>query len=93
MVQTDASGSSRNELTDAYSVQLTDEAVQALSRGLNKYGASPIGAAIVKSLAPPDQSPYVVKPIVPPGDAAAILFGFNLDDKITGVSIVSMAGD
>jgi hypothetical protein len=72
---------------------LTDEAVQALSRELNKYGASPTAAAIIKSRITPDQAIYLVKLIFPRGDAAAILVGFNTDDKITGISIVSMAGD
>jgi hypothetical protein len=83
----------RMKLTDAHSAQITCEDVPASSRELNKYGASAICAAVIKSGAPPDRTLYVVNLILPSDAAAAILPGFNLDDKIAEASIVSIAGD
>ena len=39
------------------------------------------------------QTFYQVKLIFPRGDAASLLFGFNAEGKITGIGIMSMAGD
>jgi hypothetical protein len=39
----------RTQLTNAYSSQLTDHAVQDMSRRINAYGASPRSAEILKS--------------------------------------------
>ena len=40
-----------------------------------------------------DQTLYKVKLIFPRGDAASLLFGLDVEGKITGVAITSMAGD
>jgi hypothetical protein len=83
----------RTQLTDAYSGQLTDHAVQQMSRRLNDYGASPRGAEILQSRAIGDQTFHVVKFHFPRGDAASFLFGFGAEGKITGIGLTMMAGD
>jgi hypothetical protein len=83
----------RTQLTAAYSAQLTDETVRETSRYLNQYGASPIGAQILQSRTVGEQTFYLVKLLFPRGDAASLLFGFNEECKITGIGIMSMAGD
>ena len=85
----------RTQLAPEYSSQLTDSAVQDMSRYLKKYdyGTSPTGAQILLSRAAGDQTFYVVKLIFPRGDAASLMFGFNREGKITGVTLMSMAGD
>jgi hypothetical protein len=85
----------RTQLAADYSAQLTDDAVQAMSRYLNEYeyGASPTGAKILLRRSAGDQTFYVVKLIFPRGDAASLMFGFNAEGKITGISLMSMAGD
>jgi hypothetical protein len=40
-----------------------------------------------------NQTFYQVKLIFPCGDAASLLFGFNVEGKITGIGVRSMAGD
>jgi hypothetical protein len=85
----------RTQLAADYSVQLTDDAVQAMSRYLKKYeyGASPTGAQVLKTRTIGEQTFYVVKLVFPRGDAASLLVGFNTEGKITGISLMSMAGD
>ena len=83
----------RTQYTAAYGAQLTDAAVQAMSRHLNEYGASPIRAEIMQKRSVENQTFYKVKLIFPRGDAASLLFGFDAEGKITGVAIMSMAGD
>ena len=85
----------RTQLAAAYSAQLTDDAVQAMSRYLKEYeyGASPTGAQVLKTRAIGEQTFYVVKLVFPRGDAASLLLGFNAEGKITGISLMSMAGD
>ena len=85
----------RTQLAADYSAQLTDDAVQAMSRYLKeyKYGASPTGAEVVKSRTIGEQTFYVVKLVFPRGDAASLLLGFNAESNITGISLMSMAGD
>jgi hypothetical protein len=85
----------RMQLTDGYSAQLTDEAVQAMSRYLKKYeyGASPTGAKVLQTRTAGEQTFYLVKITFPRGDAASLLLGFNAEGKITGISLMSMAGD
>jgi hypothetical protein len=83
----------RTQYTAAYDTQLTDDAVQAMSRHLNEYGASPLRAEIIQKRSVDNQTLYKVKLIFPRGDAASLLFGFDVEGKITGVSIMSMAGD
>ena len=83
----------RSQLAAAYSAQLTDDAVQAMARNVNSYGASPTSAEILHSRRIADQRFYLVKLIFPRGDAASLLLGFDAQGKITGLSFVSMAGD
>jgi hypothetical protein len=59
----------------------------------HKYGASPLGAEVLQSRTIDEQTFYVVKLVFPRGDAASLMIGFNPDGKITGVSLMSMAGD
>ena len=35
----------------------------------------------------------MVKIVFPRGDASSMMMGFNAEGKITGISIMSMAGD
>jgi hypothetical protein len=56
-------------------------------------GASPLRAEIMQKRAIDNQTFYQVKLIFPRGDAASLLFGFNAEGKITGIGIMSMAGD
>ena len=87
----------RTQLAADYSAQLTDDAVQAMSQYLKKYdyGASPTGAQVLKmkSRTIGEQTFYVVKIVFPRGDAASLLLGFNAEGKITGINLMSMAGD
>jgi hypothetical protein len=83
----------RTQYATAYGAQLTDDAVQAMSQLLNRYGASPKGAEIIKRRATENQTFYLVKFIFPRGDAMSILFGFDIEGKITGIGVESMAGD
>ena len=85
----------RTQLAADYSAQLTDDAVQAMSQYLKKYdyGASPSGAQVLQTRTIGEQTFYVVKLVFPRGDAASLLLGFNAEEKITGISLMSMAGD
>jgi hypothetical protein len=83
----------RTQYTAAYGAQLTDAAVQAMSHHLNEYGASPYRAEILQKRSVDNQTFYKVKLIFPRGDAASLMFGFDAEGKITGVAIMSMAGD
>jgi hypothetical protein len=81
----------RTQLAADYSAPLTDAAVQAMARYFKeyKYGASPTDAEVVKSRGIGDQSFYVIKLVSPRADA----LDFNAAGKITGISLMSMAGD
>ena len=83
----------RTQYTTAYGAQLTDDAVQAMSHQLNQYGAAPIRAEIMQKRSVDNQTFYQVKLVFPRGDATSLLFGFDAGGKITGVAIMSMAGD
>ena len=83
----------RTEYAAAYGAQLTDDAVQAMSHYLNEYGASPTRAEIMQKRLIDNQTFYLVKLVFPRGDAASLLFGFDLEGKITGIGVESMAGD
>jgi hypothetical protein len=85
----------RAQLAPEYSAHLSDEAVQQMSRFLSEYhyGASPLGAQILRRHASGDQTFCLAKVLFPRGDAASLLFGFSQDGKITGISLMSMAGD
>ena len=73
--------------------EVTDEAVQKMSRDLNKYGASPLRAEIMRTRKIDEQTFYAVKYVFPRGDATSVLFGFDAAGKITGIAVESMAGD
>jgi hypothetical protein len=85
----------RAQLTAEYNAQLTDDAVKKMSAYLNeyKYGASPTGARILRTRTSGEQTFYDVKLTFPRGDAASLLIGFNAEGKITGIALMSMAGD
>src|SRR5271165_3791244 len=83
----------RTQYTAAYGAQLTDAAVQAMSHHLNQYGAAPIRAEIMQKRSVDNQTLYQVKLVFPRGDATSLLFGFDAEGRITGVAIMSMAGD
>jgi hypothetical protein len=83
----------RTQYVPAYGAQLTDEAVQEMSRHLNAYGASPLRAEIMQKRTIDNQTFYQVKLVFPRGDAASLKFGFDTDGKITGIGVMSMAGD
>ena len=83
----------RSLYAPAYSAQVTDAAVKAMSHALNEYGASPLRAEIVQTRKIDDQTFYVVKFVFPRGDATSLLFGFDAAGKITGVGVGGMAGD
>jgi hypothetical protein len=83
----------RSEYATGYSVQLTDDAVKEMSRHLNQYGAPPIGARILRERALPDQTLYAVKLLFPRGDAASFLLGLDANGKITGIAIMTLAGN
>jgi hypothetical protein len=83
----------RSEYTAAYGAQLTDEAVQEMSRTLNRYGASSLRAEIVHTRKIGKQTFYVVKFNFPRGDATSLLFGFDTAGKITSIAVGGLAGD
>jgi aspartate aminotransferase-like enzyme len=85
----------RTQLTAQYSTQLTDDDVRKMSAYLTeyKYGASPTGAKILRTRIVGEQTFYDVKLTFPRGDAASLLLGFDGAGKITGLVLMSMAGD
>ena len=85
----------RTQLIPDYSAQLTDTAVRGMSRYLTEhdYGVPPLRAEIVTTRTIASQTFYEVKLVFPRGDGASFLFGFNPEGEITGVSLLSMAGD
>ncbi len=93
LTQMQAGKIDRTQYTAAYGAQLTDGAVQDMSRHLNQYGATPIGADVVRHRKIDDQTFYVVKVIFPRGDATGLLLRLDVADKITGIDVVSLAGD
>ena len=83
----------RSQYEAVYGAQLTDDAVQAMSKELNEYGAQPLSTEIMQRRVIDSQTFYQVKVIFPRGDATSLLFGFDPEGKITGVGVMSMAGD
>jgi hypothetical protein len=85
----------RTQLTAQYNAQLTDDIVKKTSAYLTeyKYGASPSAAKILRTRTIGEQTFYNVKLLFPRGDAASLLLGFNTVGKITGIALMSMAGD
>jgi hypothetical protein len=83
----------RTQYAATYAAQLTDDAVQAMSHHLNQYGASPLRAEIMQKRSVDNQTLYQVKLVFPRGDSTSLLFGFDAEGRITGVAIMSLAGD
>jgi hypothetical protein len=83
----------RSWYAPGFIAEVTDAAVATMSSDLNRYGASPLRAEIVRTGKESDQTFYTVKFVFPRGDATALLFGFDREGKITGVSVMGMAGD
>jgi len=83
----------RSRYAAAYRIQVTDDAVKAMSHALNEYGASPLHAEIVQTRKIDEQTFYVVKFVFPRGDATSLLFGFDAAGKITGIGVGGLAGD
>jgi hypothetical protein len=85
----------RSELAPQYSAQLDAAAVQAMAKYMqdHAYGAPPLTAEIVNERKIDDQAFYVVKLVFPRGDAASLMIGLNPEGKITGLNLMSMAGD
>src|SRR5260370_29802917 len=67
----------RTQYTPAYGALLTDDAVKAMSHHLNQYGASPTRAEILQRRSAGHQTFYMVKLLLPRGDAASILYGLD----------------
>jgi hypothetical protein len=82
-------------LAAEYNAQLTDEAVNGMSQYLSayQYGASPKGATVLLTRSINEQTFHVAKIAFPRGDAASLKLGFNAKGKITGITLMSMAGD
>src|SRR5260370_23499105 len=55
----------RSQYTPSYGASLTDDAVKAMSRHLNQYGASPTRAEILQSRSVGTQTLYIVKLLFP----------------------------
>jgi hypothetical protein len=85
----------RSQLTTDYNAQLTDAAVQGMSKYLKDYDfdAPPTGAEILKTRVSGDQTFFVVRIAFPRGDTASLLMGLNAQGKITGIDLMSIAGD
>jgi hypothetical protein len=64
-----------------------------MARKLKQYGATPMGAQVLRTRSFEDQTIYLVKLLFPRGDAAAMLVGVDTDGKITGIDFVTLAGD
>ncbi len=83
----------RSQYAPAFAPQVTDEAVARISHDLDRYGAAPLRAEIVKTEKQGDQTFAIVKYVFPRGDATSLLFGFDPAGKITGVALGGLAGD
>jgi hypothetical protein len=85
----------REQLAPGYSAQLTDDVVKKTAQYLkdHAYGARPAGTQILLTRMIGDQKFYVVKIVFPRGDAASLMLGLDGTGKITGISLMSMAGD
>ena len=85
----------RGELAPEYDAHLTDHAVEHMSHHLKRYefGHLPLEAHVIHTRKGETQTFHVVKIHFPRGDAASFLMGFNDEGKITGLTLMSMAGD
>jgi hypothetical protein len=85
----------RSQLAPEYDAHLTDHAIEQMSRYLRAYefGALPLEAHVLQTREAGTQRFHVVKIVFPRGDAASLMMGVNAEGKITGISLMSMAGD
>ena len=85
----------RTQLSAEYDAHLSDDAVKRMSYYLTAYefGALPLEAHLLHSREIGTQQFHVVKIVFPRGDAASLMMGFDSLGKITGISLMSMAGD
>lgn len=85
----------RAQLAPDYDAHLTDHAVEQMSLYLRAYefGTLPLGAHVLQTRVSGSQTFHVVKIVFPRGDAASLMMGLSADGKITGISLMSMAGD
>jgi hypothetical protein len=88
-----AGRSDRSQYSPAFAPQVTDDTVARMAHDLNRYGASPLRAEIVRSKNDGDQTFATIKFVFPRGDATSLLFGFDATGKITGIAVGGMAGD
>jgi hypothetical protein len=79
----------RTQMTTAFSENLTDDAVQEMSRFLASYGPA-AEDEIVQSRTIQDQTFYLVKCLLQRGDALSMLIGFDESGKVTGLTFTSM---
>jgi hypothetical protein len=79
----------RTQMTTAFSENLTDDAVQEMSRFLASYGPA-AEDEIVQSRTIQDQTFYLVKFLLQRGDALSMLIGFDESGKVTGLTFTSM---
>jgi hypothetical protein len=70
-------------------MKLYDGIISEIDRGLEFL----IRAEIMQKRLIDNQTFYLVKLVFPRGDAASSLFGFDIEGKITGIGVESMAGD
>jgi hypothetical protein len=85
----------RSQLAPEYDAHLTDHAVEQMSRYLkaHEFGALPLEAHVLQSREAGTQKLHLVKIVFPRGDAASLMMGFDAEGKITGISLLSVAGD
>jgi hypothetical protein len=85
----------RTQLAPEYSAHLTNHAIEQMSHYMKRYefGHLPLEAHVMQTRETPSQRIHLVKIHFPRGDAASVMIGLNADDKITGVMLMSMAGD
>jgi len=85
----------RAQLVPEYSARLTDHAVMEMSRYLraHDYGALPLSAEVLKTHKAGEQTFHVVKILFPRGDAVSLMFGRDAAGRITGMTLLGVAGD
>ncbi len=83
----------RSQYAAAFAPLVTDAAVAGMAHDLNRYGAAPLRAEIVRTGKDGDQTFATIKFVFPRGDATSLLFGFDAAGKVTGVAVGAMAGD
>ncbi|HTR14671.1 MAG TPA: hypothetical protein VMI72_15815 [Roseiarcus sp.] len=83
----------RSLYAPGFVAEVTDAAIAAMSRDLNRYGAGPLRAEIVRTGKDGGQTFYTMKFVFPRGDATSLIFGFDPAGKITAIAPAGMAGD